>query len=44
VKRNNTNHQKICEHTVFDGLKFHVLRADSRRVHTLLVEKLPQEA
>ncbi|HUW27698.1 MAG TPA: transporter associated domain-containing protein [Sulfuriferula sp.] len=23
----------------FDGLKFHVLRADSRRLHTLLVEK-----
>jgi magnesium and cobalt transporter len=35
---------KRGEHTVFDGLKFHVLRADSRRVHTLLVEKLPQEA
>ncbi|MDP2783025.1 MAG: transporter associated domain-containing protein [Sulfurimicrobium sp.] len=27
-----------------DGLKFQVLRADSRRLHTLLVEKPPQEA
>lgn len=26
----------------FDGLKFQVLRADSRRIHTLLVEKLPE--
>lgn len=34
---------KRGEYTSFDGLKFHVLRADSRRVHTLLVEKLPQE-
>ncbi len=35
---------KRGEHITFDGLKFQVLRADSRRVHTLLVEKLPQEA
>jgi magnesium and cobalt transporter len=35
---------KRGEHTVFDGLKFLVLRADSRRLHTLLVEKMPQEA
>ncbi|MBZ0104262.1 MAG: CBS domain-containing protein [Sulfuricella denitrificans] len=35
---------KRGEHIVFDGLKFQVLRADSRRVHTLLVEKLAQEA
>lgn len=34
---------KRGEHIVFDGLKFQVLRADSRRVHTLLVEKLAQE-
>lgn len=34
---------KRGEHITFDGLKFQVLRADSRRVHTLLVEKLPQE-
>jgi Mg2+/Co2+ transporter CorC len=25
---------------VIDGLRFRVLRADSRRLHTLLVEKL----
>ncbi|MFA5242044.1 MAG: transporter associated domain-containing protein [Sulfuricella sp.] len=35
---------KRGEHTIFDGLKFQVLRADSRRLHTLLVEKMPQEA
>ena len=34
---------KRGEHTIFDGLKFQVLRADSRRLHTLLVEKIPQE-
>ena len=34
---------KRGEHTIFDGLKFQVLRADSRRLHTLLVEKMPQE-
>ncbi|MBU0593741.1 MAG: transporter associated domain-containing protein [Pseudomonadota bacterium] len=34
---------KRGEHTIFDGLKFQVLRADSRRLHTLLVEKVPQE-
>ncbi len=27
----------------FDGMKFTVLRADSRRVHSLLLEKLPEE-
>lgn len=26
-----------------DGVRFHVLRADSRRLHTLLVEKIPAE-
>lgn len=34
---------KRGEHTIFEGLKFQVLRADSRRLHTLLVEKTPQE-
>ncbi|MDO8891006.1 MAG: transporter associated domain-containing protein [Sulfurimicrobium sp.] len=34
---------KRGEHTTFDGLKFQVLRADSRRLHTLLVEKIPLE-
>jgi magnesium and cobalt transporter len=28
----------------FDGFRFQVLRADSRRVHTLIVEKLAQGA
>ena len=28
---------------IFDNLKFHVLRADSRRLHTLLVEQLKVE-
>jgi magnesium and cobalt transporter len=31
---------KRGEDTVIDGLRFRVLRADSRRLHTLLVEKL----
>ena len=31
---------KRGEETVIDGLRFRVLRADSRRLHTLLVEKL----
>ena len=34
---------KRGEQTVFDGLKFQVLRADSRRLHTVLVEKLADE-
>jgi magnesium and cobalt transporter len=34
---------KRGEIITLDGLKFQVLRADSRRLHTLLVEKLPQE-
>ncbi len=34
---------KRGEHVVFDGLKFSVLRADSRRLYTLLVEKTPEE-
>jgi len=34
---------KRGEVITLDGLKFQVLRADSRRLHTLLVEKLPQE-
>lgn len=33
---------KRGEQIEFDGLKFQVLRADSRRLHTLLVEKLPE--
>jgi magnesium and cobalt transporter len=32
---------KRGEETVIDGLRFRVLRADSRRLHSLLVEKLP---
>jgi magnesium and cobalt transporter len=32
---------KRGEQVAFEGLKFQVLRADSRRLHTLLVEKLP---
>jgi magnesium and cobalt transporter len=35
---------KRGESISFDGLKFTILRADSRRVHTLLLEKLPQMA
>ncbi|MCX7628468.1 MAG: CBS domain-containing protein [Methylophilaceae bacterium] len=35
---------KRGESISFDGLKFTVLRADSRRVYTLLLEKLPQMA
>ncbi|MBU3736284.1 MAG: CBS domain-containing protein [Methylobacterium sp.] len=33
---------KRGENTSLEGLKFTVLRADSRRVHSLLVERLPQ--
>ncbi|MCW5624842.1 MAG: CBS domain-containing protein [Burkholderiales bacterium] len=32
---------KRGEEIAFDGLRFKVLRADSRRVHSLLVERLP---
>ena len=32
-----------AEETVMDGLRFSVLRADARRVHVLMVEKLPVE-
>lgn len=35
---------KRGESIVLDGVKFNVLRADSRRLHTLLVEKLPAES
>jgi Putative Mg2+ and Co2+ transporter CorC len=35
---------KRGETIVFDGLKFEVLRADTRRVHTLLVERKMQPA
>ncbi len=34
---------KRGEQVSFDGFKFTVLRADSRRVHSLLVERLPEE-
>jgi magnesium and cobalt transporter len=34
---------KRGEHVAFDGLKFSVLRADSRRLYSLLVEKTPEE-
>jgi magnesium and cobalt transporter len=34
---------KRGEQIVFDGLRFTVLRADSRRLHSLLVERLPGE-
>jgi magnesium and cobalt transporter len=34
---------KRGEQISFNGMKFTVLRADSRRLHTLLLEKLPQE-
>ncbi|MBZ0094343.1 MAG: CBS domain-containing protein [Sulfuricella sp.] len=34
---------KRGEHVVFDGLKFSVLRADSRRLYSLLVEKTAAE-
>jgi magnesium and cobalt transporter len=34
---------KRGESISFDGLKFTVLRADSRRVHSLLLERLPAE-
>lgn len=32
------------EEVVFDGLRFQVLRGDSRRLHSLLVERLPESA
>jgi magnesium and cobalt transporter len=35
---------KRGEQVNFDGLRFTVLRADSRRVHSLLVERLPEAA
>ena len=35
---------KRGESISFDGLKFTILRADSRRVHTLLLEKKPEMA
>ncbi|OIQ83796.1 magnesium and cobalt efflux protein CorC [mine drainage metagenome] len=35
---------KRGEQVNFNGLKFTVLRADSRRVHSLLVERLPEAA
>lgn len=35
---------KRGEIIALEGLRFQVLRADSRRLHTLLVEKLPQDA
>ena len=34
---------KRGDHVSFDGLKFSVLRADSRRLHSLLVEKVAAE-
>jgi len=34
---------KRGEHVVFDGLKFSVLRADSRRLYSLLVERQAEE-
>jgi magnesium and cobalt transporter len=34
---------KRGEQISFDGLRFTVLRADSRRVHSLLLERLPEE-
>lgn len=34
---------KRAEHVIFDGLRFTVLRADSRRVHSLLVEPVEEE-
>ncbi len=33
---------KRGEHVVIDGYRFRVTRADSRRLHTLVVERLPQ--
>ena len=35
---------KRGDETVLEGLRFRVLRADSRRLHSLLVEKLPSAA
>jgi magnesium and cobalt transporter len=35
---------KRGEQIAFDGLNFQVLRADSRMIHSLLVEKLPKDA
>ncbi|MDE2354044.1 MAG: magnesium/cobalt efflux protein, partial [Betaproteobacteria bacterium] len=34
---------KRGERIAFDGLTFQVLRADSRRLHSVLVEKVPPE-
>ncbi|MDO9064534.1 MAG: transporter associated domain-containing protein, partial [Sulfuricella sp.] len=34
---------KRGEHVVFDGLRFNVLRADSRRLYSLLVERQEKE-
>jgi magnesium and cobalt transporter len=34
---------KRGEHTSFDGMQFTVLRADSRRVHSLMIELIPEE-
>jgi magnesium and cobalt transporter len=34
---------KRGEHVVFDGLRFNVLRADSRRLYSMLVEKTAAE-
>lgn len=34
---------KRGEHITFDGLHFTVVRADSRRLHSILVERLPEE-
>ncbi len=33
---------KRGEHVIFDGYKFTVLRADSRRLHSMLVEQAPE--
>jgi magnesium and cobalt transporter len=35
---------KRGENIIIDGFKFYVQRADSRRLHTLLVERMPQSA
>jgi magnesium and cobalt transporter len=35
---------KRAEQISFEGLKFAVLRADSRRLHSLLVERLPEKS
>jgi magnesium and cobalt transporter len=33
---------KRGENVVIDGYRFRVTRADSRRLHTVVVERLPQ--